>query len=291
MRRTGTEIGFGTSGRYPVERHGSGAYAGPYGSFGFPDAVFPAFNQWHHLAYVCSGGPAATFTIYCDGVPIIETIAKGLPPGGADAARMFLGCTWAGARPTSFFTGSDALEWTMRTRECIVSNHAWSVELWACPQDPHASNQVMVAWGTPDNGVRCMWGGLAVGRNHATRWRRPPSTGSWHHIVYTCRGGGLSNGPCAITLFVDGVQDHTTSSFLNIPADQAISIGGVPDGKAVVSGFSGALAHVRIYDYDLSVPQIEKQYREERTYYRRENTGDGTLFVDLDARTLAARSS
>ena len=71
--RNGTDIGYGLLGRYAIEtRNLGGAYAGPLGEFGFPDAVYPAFNQWHHIAYVYAGAEKGVFRIYIDGQLAVE---------------------------------------------------------------------------------------------------------------------------------------------------------------------------------------------------------------------------
>jgi len=188
------------------------------------------------------------------------------------------------------FGGKDALVWNCRTRECLVENRAWSAEFWAYPRSDKG-DAVLLSWGPADNGARFLLGGsdkaCDLGAAGATRWKNKPPMDEWRHIVYTFKGGGLDNGKGVFRVYVDGKLDHTGEFKLNLPSNQPIIVGGALNGDKVLNGFSGALAHVRVYDYDLSEPQLVKHYNEENSYYKRENPAAAPLFVDLDARMLS----
>ncbi len=69
----GTDLGYGAEGRYDHEKGTlAGAYNGPLGGVGFPDKNFPEGNQWHHLAYVNTGGRDGVFRLYVDGQLVNE---------------------------------------------------------------------------------------------------------------------------------------------------------------------------------------------------------------------------
>jgi len=190
------------------------------------------------------------------------------------------------------FGGKDALVWNKTTRECLIDNHEWSIELWAYRDKAATSDDVLVSWGPAGTGVRAVWGKSDVacdfGQGRVDKWVNNPSAGKWHHIVWVFVGGGIDNTQGAFKVYVDGKLDHTSSLKLDIPTGQAIVVGGALDGATVKSGFNGALAHVRIHEYDLGDLELKKHYAEEASYYNREPVNvAGSLLVDLDARQLA----
>jgi len=191
------------------------------------------------------------------------------------------------------FDGDDALVWNCGTRDEMAGNHEWSVELWAYKDRHGAEEEALVSWGPRGgHGAQFIWGTGRRSYDHGPQkrgtWRNKPSLGTWHHIVYVFKGGGLENGAGEYTVYVDGRQDSSARHKLEIRPGQRLVIGGVKEGDQYCSGFTGALAHVRIYDYDLSQLQVQKHYAEERGFYERESLAvAGVLLVDLDARALA----
>ncbi|MCX6343502.1 MAG: LamG domain-containing protein [Armatimonadetes bacterium] len=193
------------------------------------------------------------------------------------------------------FNGSDALAWNLRTRESLIKNHAWSVELWAYKNKDVSDNEALLSWGDAGNGARLIWGkgkiASDLGQGRTINWKNKPSTGAWHHIVFNFMGGGLEDGKGKYTLYVDGKADNSGEFKLDIPTDQQIIIGGALESGSVKQGFTGAIANVHVYDYDLGVLQLAKHYDEQKDYYKRERLAvAGTLMVDLDARCLAYNS-
>lgn len=191
------------------------------------------------------------------------------------------------------FGGTDALVWNRRTQECLIENHAWSVELWAL-KDAGVSteDEIILGWGQNDSGIRLLLGSNDAAIKQSDRvllkWNKKPQAGTWHHIVYVFKGGGIENTAGLCSVYIDGVLDNTSKFKLNIPSGQTIFVGGAFDGKLVTSGFKGALAHIRVYDYDLSELQIIKHYKEENSFYKREALEvAGHLLLDFDAEQIS----
>lgn len=191
------------------------------------------------------------------------------------------------------FGGKDALVWDCRTRPQMAGNHEWSVELWACKAQGGDDEQTLLSWGPRGRGgAHFLWGGgnrcYFHGDKAAGQWQSRPAPGAWHHIVHVFKGGGLAGGPGEYRVYADGRLDSSAKHKLEIEPGRAVVIGGALEGETCRNGFTGALAHVRVYDYDLSDQQVEKHYAEERAGYVREDLAvGGALLVDLDARAFA----
>jgi len=176
------------------------------------------------------------------------------------------------------FGGKDALVWNKRTVECLVNNNAWSAEFWALAP---ASGE-LIGWGPERSGVRIKLdkNRIVGGFGKSGSVTSPSSLNpGWRHVVVNFKGGGLKNGKGILAIYVDGKLTKTDSIKLNIPSAQALTIG---------NGLKGSLAHVRVYDYDLSELQIRGHYDEEAKFYSREDLATtGALLADFDARQLA----
>lgn len=188
------------------------------------------------------------------------------------------------------FSGSDALVWDRTPKYGMDKNRSWSAEFWVY-QKAAAGDQLLVAWGPDNNGVRLYAPGSSkawtVGANTAA-WPSQPAVGKWNHIAFIFDGGGLNDGEGAMRLYVNGKEILTKSYKLNLPDRTPIQIGGLQAGGQVIGGFKGALAHVRVYDYYISDDQVQEHYLGERNGYERTpvpNIG-GQLYVDLDANQL-----
>ena len=190
------------------------------------------------------------------------------------------------------FSGNDALAWTCRTRPEMGGNHEWSVELWAC-QEQQDGEQVLVSWGAEPNGVRLRlsksgisydFGGAGKGK-----WPVVPPSRRWYHLAFVFTGGGLEDGLGNCLVYVDGRLSHQGRYKLNLASGVPVVIGGdLKDGR-VTNGFRGAIAHVRVYDYDMHPLQVSDHFEKERSHYAREELAvAGRLLVDLDARRLEA---
>ncbi|MCX6343830.1 MAG: hypothetical protein NT018_02000 [Armatimonadetes bacterium] len=190
------------------------------------------------------------------------------------------------------FAGSDAFIWDRTPKYGFEKNRAFSVEFWARQNAAGSGDELLLGWGSEDKGVRIYSPGSSkvwtIGGNSAT-WPTKPAMGQWNHIIAIFEGGGLADGEGAMRLFVNGKEILTKSYKLNLPAKAPIQIGGTAtfDGK-VTNGYSGALAHVRAYDYALSIDQVTEDYTQERHGYERTSPTNigGRLYVDLDATQL-----
>ncbi|MBM4038004.1 MAG: LamG domain-containing protein [Planctomycetes bacterium] len=197
------------------------------------------------------------------------------------------------------FSGNDALAWSCLTRPEMGGNHEWSVELWVCatvglpdrgaPEDTagrasRGTEEVLVSWGAEASGSRLRWGHAGNGP-----WRAAPAPGRWHHLAFVFTGGGLEDGPGNCLVYINGKLDHQARHKLNLPSGAPVAVGGeVRDGggtgiQPVMNGFRGAIAHVRVYDYDMHPLQVADHYEKERSHYAREELAvAGRLLVDLD---------
>jgi len=193
--------------------------------------------------------------------------------------------------PAVVFDGESALAWNRSTRECLIRDYAWSVELWAHRDAAPRGEEVLLSWGPQETGVRVLWGNgttaASFGDHGTSSWNEPPAVGEWQHIVYNFEGGGLHGGPGRFSVYVNGRLDHRGTFDLEIPAGHPVTVGGVALGDGVAHGFTGALAHVRVHDYALSEMQLLGHFEDEKGYYQREDLPGGTILVDLDARHLS----
>ncbi len=176
-------------------------------------------------------------------------------------------------------TPSDSLKWNCKTRECLIGNHAWSVEGWF-QAEPGAKGQIM-RWGNATDFVQLNWGSLSLGKKRSLKWNQTPSDGKWHHVVVAYTGGGLADKFGLIKVYIDGFLNSSLSAKLNLPTGQSITVGG---------GFSGSINQLRIFDYELSGLQLKGYYDEQKTAFNGEMPmAGGRLLVNLDATKLAPR--
>jgi hypothetical protein len=192
------------------------------------------------------------------------------------------------------FDGDDALKWNYRTRDGMIENKEWSVEIWAYKPAAADKDEVMVSWGRKGAGPAFLWGkhsaGYDLDDNRPGECRYPMIPGVWHHIVYVFEGGGLSNAAGKLDVYIDGKLRQTRRHKLDIPGNAKIMVGAAESGNGIFGGFHGALALVNIYDYDLSKHQVERYYARSKDYFTREDLAvAGSLLIDLDARMPAPR--
>ncbi len=179
------------------------------------------------------------------------------------------------------FSGSDVLVWDCRTRPEIAGNHEWSVELWAC-QEQTEGEQVLVSWGDDAHRIR-----LRCGQAGDAPWTAALPRSGWHHLAFVFAGGGLEDGPGNCVVYVDGKAVHQSRHRLNLASGVPVIVGGeLRDGRAA-NGFRGAIAHVRVYDYDMHPRQVADHYEKERGCYARDPLAvAGRLLVNLEASRL-----
>lgn len=194
--------------------------------------------------------------------------------------------------PAVTFSGSDALEWEFKTKYGLHENHDFAVEFWALKNEAGAPGQVLAGWGDAARGARFFWGSDDVAYKHCGsitgNWAQKPGVGEWHHIVHVFRGGGKKNGPGPYLMYVNGKLVRQGTHRFNLAENVRVFVAGVPKDGRVTGGFKGSLAHVRIYNYDISDDQIAEHFAEESPYYRKPYGHiAGKLYVDMDARRVA----
>ena len=216
-----------------------------------------------------------------------EATVGGFRPIGSPRLKTVRGVTAVA------FGGSDALVWDRTPKDDLKENRAWSVELWAYKDLFNREEETLLAWGPAgERGTRFTWGSgnqaSRHGRDPRGQWKSKPDPGRWHHLVYVFKGGGLQDGPGEYRVYVDGRLDSVARHKLALAARPNVVVGGVEEGGTCKLGFAGALAHLRLYNYDLTEAQVQSHYREEAPHYQRQAPHIAALLlVDLDARALA----
>ncbi len=157
-------------------------------------------------------------------------------------------------------------------------NPACTIEAWVF-NGAIDSEETIVAWGKrggPDGsnfsfrqGWDAAWG--AVGHwgyadmgwtsgtdGGGTYGAGVPSSGTWHHLVYTFSSGG------AQYVFADGVQKNSETVSINIPFGPPLNIAAQTeaDGSTVTATLRGSLTlgRLRIYDSALTAAQVATNY-------------------------------
>jgi hypothetical protein len=171
------------------------------------------------------------------------------------------GITWAASVPSAIlfedpasvtFNGSTGYANINVTSGLPVANAAQSIAFWAKPAST-SNTQVMVNVTAAISGsaveVGIKGGALAVWNSGGTNLisTTVPSTGVWHHIVYTY------NGSSGQTLYVDGVATTASSGNNNTATPTAVFFGSA-DGAN--NFYNGSLDDVRIYSVALSSTQV-----------------------------------
>lgn len=182
------------------------------------------------------------------------------------------------------FNGSDALIADKAPQEALDGDRPWSVDLWVYREKEPAGDETLVSWGNGSQPAACLiWGSSAKAVECAggasCSWVRKPRAGVWQRLAFVYNGS-LNNEPNVCRVYVDGQADATATFKLELPAQPILRIG---------QGFTGAIAHVRVYDYALHPLQNENIQKIEAPWYQREpvQAGGAALLVDLDARMLA----
>ncbi|MCX6345216.1 MAG: hypothetical protein NT018_09085 [Armatimonadetes bacterium] len=190
------------------------------------------------------------------------------------------------------FSGNEALEWDLQTQYGLDENRDFSIEFWALKNEEGAPNQVLAGWGSETNGARFFWGSDDVSYKHcgniSGKWGTGPTIGEWQHIVHIYRGGGKDNTAGQYLIYLNGKLIQEGKHKFNLGQNASVFVAGVPTDGKVSGGFKGSIAHVRVYNYDISHWQVEDHFAEEAGFYRKPfgNVAD-TLYVDMDVRWLA----
>ena len=200
-------------------------------------------------------------------------------PAGSPALRT------VGGVSAVAFSGRDALAWDQSFWEALDGNRPWSVELWVRRDAPASGDEALLAVVGSNRALpaRLTWGAgeecYTLPGGQRGRWTQKPDAGKWHHLIYVYTGGGLEDRAGQLRVYVDGRLDNAAELKLSLPPNSALTVG---------QGFTGALAHLRVYNYALHPLQIERIRAEDAAWYAREDLAvAGELLVDFDARTLA----
>jgi len=183
------------------------------------------------------------------------------------------------------FDGTSEMAWDHSTWDSLDGNRSWSVDAWVYVAAPAAGESSVVEWAVPGaEGAKLLCGSSDMAYRLpggvAGNWKAKLATGRWQHRVWVFTGGGATDGPGDLRLYVDGQLDNVQRVKLNLPRAAKLT---------VAPHFTGALAQLRVYNYDLHPLQIRELWeREKSAYVPHTLTTAGRLFVDFDARQLKA---
>lgn len=183
------------------------------------------------------------------------------------------------------FGGNDPLVWDQTTWDALDGNRSWSVDAWVRRDAPTSGQETLVEWGAAGTAATILsWGAadesFRFSNGVAGEWKHQSEPQRWHHLAWVFTGGGLNDGEGELRVYQNGRLDHIVRTKLALPPEAQVVVG---------RGFNGALAHLRIHNYDLHSLQIATLYqRESPSYSRQPAQFPGSLLIDLDPGILAA---
>ncbi|MDB6175257.1 MAG: hypothetical protein JWL59_4568 [Chthoniobacteraceae bacterium] len=161
------------------------------------------------------------------------------------------------------------------------ANKPYTIETWVNNGHLHGE-ETLVSWSARGNdgtnvsqnfgnnnafGAMGHWGGtdMGFGPTDGVNGSLTPSSGSWHHLVYTYDGAGTQK------VFVDGVNTNTESGvFLDAKDNFSINIGTQRTPEGTIDGanrLTGEISKVRIHSGALSATQVTSNYNLEKTQF------------------------
>ncbi|MBT7067302.1 MAG: hypothetical protein HN919_13430 [Verrucomicrobia bacterium] len=174
--------------------------------------------------------------------------------------------------------GKSALLWNERTKLGLYGNRDFGADFW-----------VRKMAGTGDAVIAALTG--KDGKSFRFKWSDFPGAteGVWQHLAYTYEGGGDTHEEAGLLrMFVNEKEVASRQQTFDLPQDARLSVGGwVQNAKApaVTEGFAGELGQVRLYNYDISMDEVEEHFREESPHYFRTPAAVAEkLYVDIDCR-------
>jgi hypothetical protein len=183
-----------------------------------------------------------------------------------------------GAATAVKLDGKSALLWNERTQLALHDNRDFGADFWVRKQ-AGSGDAVLAALTGKD------------GKSFTFKWSDFPGAkeGQWQHLAFTYEGGGDSGDEAGLLrIFVNEKEVVSKNQTFDLPHDAAVSIGGwVKDAATptVTDGFTGELGQTRIYNYDISLDEVEAHFREESPlYYRTPDMVAEKLYVDIDCR-------
>lgn len=168
------------------------------------------------------------------------------------------------------FDGNDILQSDFFAPSSLGDTNPFTIAVWAYNRDV-ALNESMVNWcdrgdspasgqyGTLDWGTNISEGVAYYRYGEDLSYNNVPSANTWHHIAVTYPGGDLGT----FRVYVDGIEDNSLTinseaydmqSGHHFVLGQMLWTGHSPDW---VHPFSGSLASVKIYNYELNQQEVE----------------------------------
>jgi len=192
-------------------------------------------------------------------------------------------CTVAGVSSVQF-SGTDALVADKPMVEALAGGRPWSVDMWVYRTEAPRDDETLLSWsreGEPAS--RLVWGAgdqaFALQGGAGGAWHQKPEVGAWQRLVFVFSGDHLDKAQGTLRVYVNGRLDSESDMVLDLPEGARLTFG---------EGFTGALAHLRVYNYDLHPLQLAGMQEKEAPWHAREALPvAGSLLLDLDARALA----
>jgi len=157
------------------------------------------------------------------------------------------------------FSGRERLESSMKAPMSLLGNSSYSLSMWVL--NPEIEKEELVALWTARGGDNLT--NLAVGYGSSKSsgavihagwadlgFKNLPKAGQWHFITMVFDG-------TTERIYVDGKLDRAERRMLFVKNLRHFLIGGNED---VTSGFSGALAALKIYDYPLTAKKVAEDF-------------------------------
>jgi len=164
-----------------------------------------------------------------------------------------------GGKKALVFSGTERLSSSVRAPSSMLGNSSYSVSMWVLNPEI-GKEETIVSW-TGRGGVNlsnaAVGYGNSKGAGAATHlgwadlgYRNLPKANEWHMITMVFDG-------TMERIYVDGKLDRAERRMLFVNNLTRFLVGGNDDGT---SGFSGALAALKIYDVPLTDTEINKAY-------------------------------
>jgi hypothetical protein len=244
-------------------------------------------TKWNNNAWIKAWN-GTTARLY----PRPGTKGSFLPYGGKPTLT-----TVAGVSAVSF-DGTTAFKWDEKIKWNLSRNLPFSIEYWVyqAADASGSAEQLIAGWGEKDDngtGFYLNRDGTIYDHGQKKTARLNLPKGHWNHVIQVYKGpgeeGSIDTGVGLYRVYVNGILEHETPMTFSIPQKQSIYVGGRVDARGKVSdGLLGALASVKIYDYDLTEYQVRRFYSMQLPSFTRDDLAVADkLFIDLDARLLA----
>ncbi len=174
--------------------------------------------------------------------------------------------------------GKSALLWSERTKLGLYENRDFGADFWVRKKAGTGDAVIAALTGKDEKSFQFKWSDFPGAKE-----------GQWQHLAYTYEGGGDTGEEAGLLrIFVNEKEVASRQQKFDLPHGASISVGGwVKNAETpeVTEGFAGELGQARIYNYDISIDEVEEHYSQESPHYFR--TPDAVaekLYVDIDCR-------